>query len=335
MSPLEVIGDKPVTMIICDSMVIANHKINNVLYDTIQCSISGGSDSDIMLDICTKFDKDKKIRYVFFDTGIEYQATKEHLDFLEEKYGIMIERIKAECPVPLACKKSGVPFLSKFVSEMIGRLQKYGFKFEDKPLEELLKEYPKASGSVRWWCNDYGEKSRYNINRNKYLKEFLIANPPDFPISSYCCTGAKKNTAKKFDKANNFDAVFIGVRRAESGLRSVRYKTCFTPGDDHDNFRPVFWYTDQDKTVYEDCFNVTHSKCYTEYGLTRTGCAGCPFGSRFEEELKIIEKHEPKLYKAVNNIFGKSYEYTRKYREFKANYKPEKNEEYEQLTFLP
>lgn len=49
----------------------------------------------------------------------------------------------------------------------------------------------------------------------------------------------------------------------------------------------------------------------------RTGCAGCPFGKDFENELKIIEEYEPKLYKAVNNIFGESYEYTRKFLEFR------------------
>ena len=63
-------------------------------------------------------------------------------------------------------------------------------------------------------------------------------------------------------------------------------------------------------------FNIIHSKCYTEYGLTRTGCAGCPFGHNFEYELDVLQKYEPKLYKACNNIFGESYEYTRKYREF-------------------
>ena len=31
---------------------------------------------------------------------------------------------------------------------------------------------------------------------------------------------------------------------------------------------------------------------------------------------EIVKKYEPKLFKAVNNIFADSYEYTRKYREF-------------------
>ena len=50
--------------------------------------------------------------------------------------------------------------------------------------------------------------------------------------------------------------------------------------------------------------------------MKRTGCAGCPFGRDFEYELEVIQKYEPRLYKAVNNIFGESYEYTRRYREF-------------------
>ena len=50
--------------------------------------------------------------------------------------------------------------------------------------------------------------------------------------------------------------------------------------------------------------------------MTRTGCAGCPFGRDFEFELEIMGKYEPKLFRAVNIIFGSSYEYTRKYREF-------------------
>ena len=50
--------------------------------------------------------------------------------------------------------------------------------------------------------------------------------------------------------------------------------------------------------------------------MARTGCAGCPFGRDFEFELEIMGKYEPKLFRAVNIIFGSSYEYTRKYREF-------------------
>ena len=82
---------------------------------TLLCSISGGSDSDIVLDVIHNVDEKKKVRYFWIDTGLEYRATKEHLDDLEKKYGIKIERIKACKPIPVCCKEYGQPFLSKYV----------------------------------------------------------------------------------------------------------------------------------------------------------------------------------------------------------------------------
>ena len=51
-------------------------------YTKTACLISGGADSDIMLDIIYRSSKDN-VDYVFCDTGIEYSATKEHLKYLE------------------------------------------------------------------------------------------------------------------------------------------------------------------------------------------------------------------------------------------------------------
>ena len=106
------------------------------------CSVSGGADSDILIDLCERAEP-HFVSYVFFDTGIEYQATKEHLDWLEQKYGIEIYREKAKVPVPLGNKRYGVPFLSKNVSNMIWRLQSNGFQWEDDTFENLYAKYPK------------------------------------------------------------------------------------------------------------------------------------------------------------------------------------------------
>lgn len=55
-------------------------------YHTISCSISGGSDSDVVIDILSRSTpRFKEIHFIFFDTGVEYHATKEHLDYLENK----------------------------------------------------------------------------------------------------------------------------------------------------------------------------------------------------------------------------------------------------------
>lgn len=306
----------PQNQIIGDNLVRAWSKINSSKYQKIVCSLSGGSDSDVMLDICTKCDKDNKIEYVWFDTGLEYQATKDHLKYLEKKYGIEIKSYKAIKPIPLSCKKYGQPFLSKQVSEYIKRLQSHNFKWEDKTFEELYEEYPKCKAALLWWCNKK-ECNSFNIRWNKWLKEFLIENPPTFPISNLCCKYAKKDVAHKLLDEYGYDLNIVGVRKAEGGVRAGSYKNCFDEnGDGYDNYRPLFWYTNSDKEDYEKYYGITHSKCYIEYGLKRTGCCCCPFGRDFEHELKITEKYEPKLFIAVNNIFGDSYEYTRKYRKF-------------------
>lgn len=311
----ELLKDCPTDEIIGNNLVIAWSKINSNKYQKIACSISGGSDSDILLDICYKCDKDKKILYYFCNTGMEYQATKDHLDFLEKKYGIKIERATSVLPVPLSCKKYGIPFVSKVASENIKRLQKHDFKWEDKPFEVLYEEYPRCKSALRWWCN---KKHRsQNISYNKWLKEFLIQNPPNFPISGDCCEYSKKSPAHKMVKKAKVELNITGVRKAEGGARKDSYKSCMTERiGECDDYRPIFWYKKDNKKIYEKHFQIENSRCYTDYGLKRTGCACCPFGKDFELELQVAKEHEPKLYKLAHAVFWKSYEYTRKYREF-------------------
>lgn len=306
---------------IVDSFAKADSVINNPRYKSILCSVSGGSDSDIMLDLIYRVDLSKKVKYIWFNTGIEYQATKDHLDYLEEKYGIEIIRERAIKPIPSTCREYGQPFLSKFVSEQIDRLQKHNFRWEDKTIEDLLKEYPNCKGALRWFCNDYGyyngRLSSFNIDNFKYLREFLIANPPNFKISAKCCAYAKKNVAKQLIKEYNADLNIVGVRRAEGGIRTIAYKNCITISNDKvDNYRPIFWYKTENKQNYENKFNIKHSECYTKYGFKRTGCCCCPYGRNLEEELKITSIYEPMIYRAVCNIFKESYEYTRMYKEY-------------------
>lgn len=306
--------------------------INRPMYKNIVCSISGGSDSDIVLDIVHRIDEQKKVRYVWFDTGLEYKATKEHLDYLEERYGVQIERKKAIKSIPYCCKEYGQPFVSKRVSDMIERLQRNGFMWEDDTFENLYRKYPKCKASLRWWCNNWGEGSKFNIRQNKWLKEFMIENPPKFKISQKCCRYAKKKVVEGFIDQTNADLNIYGVRKAEGGARSSAYKNCYTDDNDGiDQYRPIFWFKEYDKKQYENAFNIVHSDCYTKYGLLRTGCVGCPFGRNCTEELDTAMLYEPSLGNAVINVFKDSYEYTKEYREFQ---KKLNRSESDQMTFF-
>lgn len=289
----------------------------------VSVSVSGGSDSDIMIDLVERVGYESgKVRYVWFDTGLEYAATKNHLEYLRSRYGINIDVCKAKKPVPLSCQIYGQPFYSKMVAMYISRLQKHGFQWEDEKYEDLIKKYPKCQSALRWRCNAWGNKSRFNIDRAFGLKEFIKENPPDFKISDRCCEYSKKAVAHQAESEFGISLSVVGVRRGESGQRAVAYNSCFSPAKNHvAQFRPLFWFSDSDKEEYESACNITHSDCYSKYGLKRTGCACCPFGSRFSEELEAARIYEPKLFIAAKNIFGKSYDYTIRYREFKEKLK--------------
>lgn len=312
---------------------IENYNVLNALlkarqviprYLKVAVSISGGSDSDIMLDIVERVKGNTEVVYYFIDTGIEYQATKDHLDYLEERYGIKIERVKAEKSIPTAIREKGVPFLSKLVSDYIHSGQLSGFDFSsDESFESYEIQY-KNTYFLKWWCNTNGsqkfDSTMFNVAYIKWLKCYLQDNPPSFPISAFCCRAAKKATAHKFVDNINADLDCVGIRKAEGGIRSAQYKSCWDEGRQNgiDVFRPIFWLTDEDKRYYEALFGIKHSRCYWLWGFKRTGCVGCPFHRNIEHDLEVIKQFEPRVYKACMNIFGKSYEYTKKFRSFQA-----------------
>lgn len=283
----------------------------------------GGADSDVMVDMMLRCGGRDKTTFAFCDTGLEYAATKEHLSYLSRKYNIEITRLKPKKSIPASCREYGVPFWSKFTSEMMYRLQSHGFQWEDEPFDVLMNRYPGCKTALSWWCNiSKGNTTQFIIDRAPYLKEYIVANPPRFRISNKCCDYAKKIAMHEFEKSIGFDLICTGIRRSEGGVRANAFKNCFSESSGGiDAFRPVFWLRDSDKECYCNHYGVVHSKCYTEYGLYRTGCFGCPFGKRFEDELRSIEKYEPKLLNAANSIFADSYAYTRGYIAFREKMK--------------
>lgn len=314
--------------------ILNSPKISYTIYKTVMtmaaklheyrrpvCSVSGGGDSDIMVDLCVMCDKDHKVKYVFYDTGLEYQATRRHLDYLEERYGIEIERVRSYKSVPKAVRDHGVPFISKTHAELIGRLQKHGFQWEDESFDELSEKYPNCKSGLKWWTNSYPEGSRFNIQRDRALKTFLMKVKPEFQISSSCCTYAKKKTSKRFNKEYGTDLTIIGVRRAEGGVRATKYSSCFSVGDDCDHYRPLFFWTDEDKEIYNRLADIKNSDCYEVWGFKRTGCAGCPFNSHWKEELETIEKYEPQMAKACRKVFGDAYALDEEWKSYRSEWK--------------
>jgi len=285
-------------------------------------SISGGGDSDCMLDLCEHVRKVTPIEltYVWFDTGIEYRATRRHLDYLEDRYGIEIVRYKPVKSIPTCCKEFGQPFMSKYVSAHMERLQRHGFQWEDEPFDVLVERYPEVTSAIKWWCNKWtrtDDPGWFDIDRFKLLKEFIASNPPWFRISNKCCEFTKKKVAKNANKEFGVDLELTGIRKSEGGARAAIGK-CFTAHEGGvDTYRPLLWFSERDKADYERAFGIRHSDCYELWGFKRTGCVGCPFGRSHDWELDTARQYEPSLVNAAERIFADSYEYTRMYWEYR------------------
>ena len=292
-------------------------------HDHALVSVSGGADSDVMLDLVERVRTvvGCKVTYVFLDTGIEYRATREQLGRLEARYGVRIERRRAEVTIPVSCRRHGQPFLSKLVSQMMERLQGVGFDWSDAGYDELLEAYPTATSAVKWWCDRWTRTEKpgwYDISSVPHLRDFIRSTPPTFAISPRCCEHAKKRPARAALAEFGCDLDVVGVRKAEIGARSVtRDARCYYAHEGADKYRPLFWLSTPERDWYCQRFGVTHSDCYRVWGFKRTGCVGCPLNSRVLGDLAVVERYEPNMARAARRVFADSYAYTEAWHDYR------------------
>lgn len=305
------------------------------------CSYSGGADSDILIDIIERtraiFKSLPPVKYVFFNTGLEMEATKKHVKEVAEKYGVEIETVRPKIGIVQAARKCGIPFVSKIMSGGLSEWQRKGIPLsiadeyeqaEDKAVkrQELKERYPNCQSVINFLCccNSAGEPRpniQLVINSSKYMRDFINEYPPNFRISAKCCDYCKKQPAHHIQKG--YEMVITGERRDEGGMRSVPRKDCTTmcfteTASGQYRLRPLYYVTDADKQWYKEHYGIRYSDAYEVYGLTRTGCCGCPISYKAVEDLEKIRPYEPNVVKAAWNIFGKSYLYRQKYVDYKA-----------------
>ena len=139
------------------------------------CSYSGGSDSDILIDLIERTRKMfnaacgrevlKPVKYVFFNTGLEMKATKDHVKATAEKYGVEIEEFRPKINIVKSAREHGIPFVSKIMSQGLEGWQKKGIPLsiadeyaeaEDKAAKrkELKERYPKFAAVIQLVSRD-------------------------------------------------------------------------------------------------------------------------------------------------------------------------------------
>ena len=226
------------------------------------CSYSGGADSDIMLDLIETARKMlpslPEVDYVFFNTGLEMKATKNHVKEVAKKYGVQIKecvplkgriqirdgvggkviqtiKSKSVMNIVQSTRTYGIPFVSKIMSGGLEEWQKKGIPLTiadeyaeaiDKHAkrQELKERYPKCESLINFLCCcNKGGEPRPNIqlviNSSKYMLDFIKETPPDFKVSAKCCDYCKKHVAHAIQK--DYEMIITGERRDEGGMRSV------------------------------------------------------------------------------------------------------------------
>lgn len=306
------------------------------------CSYSGGSDSDIMIDLIEKARRKYNlppVKYCFFNTGLEMMAIKNHVKDMEKKYHVNIREYRPDKNIVQATREYGIPFVSKIMSSAMDTVQEKKIPLSIKEeydnatdkaakRQELKERYPQAEQGINFicCCNSKGEPRpdiQLVINSSKWMYDFMKENPPDFKISAKCCDYCKKDIAHKVQK--DYEMIITGERRDEGGMRSVPKKAdangtmCFSEQSNGQfRFKPLYFVSDKDKEWYKEQNGIKYSDAYEVYGLTRTGCCGCSISSKAIEDLELIRPYEPNIVKAAWNIFGDSYAYRQQYKEYVA-----------------
>lgn len=317
------------------------------------CSYSGGADSDIMIDLIERTRAAfglPPIKYVFFNTGLEMRATKDHVRDTAERYGVQIETVRPKVGIVQAVRKYGVPFVSKIMSGGLSEWQKKGVPLSiadeynragDKTAvrRELRERYPGCESLINFLCccNREGEPRPHIqlvINSSAYMLDFIREHPPAFQISAKCCDYCKKQPAHLVQK--DYEMVITGERRDEGGMRSVprgdNTALCFGQTNNGQwRLRPLYYVSDSDKAWYKDYYNLRYSDAYEVYGLTRTGCCGCPISYKAVDDLELIRPYEPNVVKAAWAIFGDSYRYRQQYNAYKAGRRAEERRKANEL----
>lgn len=260
-------------------------------HNSICVSVSGGSDSDIIVHMIATYFRQflPKIHFVFADTGLEWTATREHIKYLQSKYDMKIDTVRG-MSVVTAVRTCGVPVISKRHSDVINA---------------YCRDVPSSIRKINATKEEVGGYAFSPKHRAlaDACKERGIA------VSSKCCNKSKKDPLNEYAKQHNCDLSITGERKAEGGQRAASHTSCFEPNNHgrRGKYMPLFYWDDGTKRYYKEHEGIVYSDCYEVYGMKRTGCVGCPFNSRANEDLKLMQEHQPNLLKACLNVFGVAY----------------------------
>ena len=164
----------------------------------------------------------------------------------------------------------------------------------------MIKRYQNGSRTKNTMAAITGE-GRITFKLNKTARKLLLADKLH-KVSCECCRHIKKKPLQQYEKETKKKCI-MAVRGDESKTRKAKYTSCFTKDG---KFTPIYDLTDELQSKIQEKYNIEIPNVY-KY-LKRTGCMGCPYGSRggkTELELSLISDEQRKF---IIEYFKESYE---------------------------
>lgn len=266
--------------------------INQYGEENFYISFSGGKDSTVLSALVDMAIPDNKIPRVYADTGIDLNIVRDFvLDMAKMDDRFII--IKPSVSIKQMLEKDGYPFKSKEHSLVVDIYNRHGFNCITVP--RYLGER-----------DGYGTKySCPKILRYQFTDDFK----EKLKISDKCCTRLKEEPLYKWSKEHNKTCRILGIMPSEGGRRATTKCLAFRNNGKLLSFHPLAPVTKEWEDWLIDKYNINICDIYKEpYNFERTGCKGCPFNIRIQDELDTLDKYFPSERKQCEIIWKPVYE---------------------------
>lgn len=235
-------------------------------------SVSGGKDSTAVLLLAREREIDAT--YVFADTGHEHELVYEYLDYLEQRLGVTIKRVRARFAAKMAGKREFI----------VRQWAKDGVSQEriDRALELLVPTGNPMLDLCLWKGRMPSTKARFCTQE---LKVIPITNQVLIPA------------LKKYGKVWSWQGVRTDESRARAKLPWIDREGDL-PGIY--NYRPILSWTADDVFAMHRKHDVKPNPLY-KLGMGRVGCMPCvncrkgelaEISKRFPDEIQRIARWE-------------------------------------------
>lgn len=261
--------------------------INKYGEENFYISFSGGKDSTVLSALIDMALPDNKIPRVYANTGIELNMIRDFvMDMQKNDDRVVI--IKPSVPIKQMLEQDGYPFKSKFHSLYLHKW------LQGKRSKDVVSYYNGTSGWHSRTCPQ--------------ILKYQFENKLDFEISDKCCDRLKKEPLHKWQKENNRNYAIIGIMPAEGGRRESAQCLTFL-GNNLKAFQPLVPVTKEWEEWLIKTHNINICDIYKPpYNFKRTGCKGCPFNLKLQNDLNILEKYFPAERKQCEYIWKPVYD---------------------------